>query len=171
MVEAAAISTGEPPITAIRAALEDVVDPEIPVLSIAEIGILREVRLGEDGAVEVVITPTYSGCPAMNMVALEIELALARAGVGRHRIVTRQSPAWTTDWLSAAAREKLRAYGIAPPVSPSSSKRSLFSSDKVACPKCGSGVTERVSEFGSTSCKALYRCVTCREPFDYFKCI
>lgn len=155
----------------VRAALEGVVDPEIPVLTIAEMGILREVTIADDGVVDVVITPTYSGCPAMNVIALDIEFALARAGVERHRIVTRSSPAWTTDLISQQAREKLRNYGIAPPVRQSSSKRSLFAVDLVACPKCGSESTERVSEFGSTSCKALYRCTSCREPFDYFKCI
>lgn len=171
MVAAVKQDQREHRISIVHAALESVVDPEIPVLSIAEIGMLREVRVADDGAVEVVITPTYSGCPAMNVIALEIELVLARANVPNHRIVMRNMPAWTTDWISVEARRKLREYGIAPPATPSSSKRSLFAADAVICPKCGSAQTERVSEFGSTSCKAHYRCKACLEPFDYFKCI
>jgi ring-1,2-phenylacetyl-CoA epoxidase subunit PaaD len=145
-----------------------VVDPEIPVLTIADLGVLRDVAL-RDGQVEVAITPTYSGCPAMNMIALEIELALERAGFHRPRIRTVLSPAWTTDWMSEEGRRKLRDYGIAPPLA-SSSRRALFGEQKVACPQCGSDDTELLSEFGSTSCKALWRCKACREPFDYFKC-
>jgi ring-1,2-phenylacetyl-CoA epoxidase subunit PaaD len=145
-----------------------VVDPEIPVLTIADLGVLRDVAL-RDGQVEVAITPTYSGCPAMNMIALEIELALERAGFHRPRIRTVLSPAWTTDWMSEEGRRKLRDYGIAPPLA-SSSRRALFGEQKVVCPQCGSDDTELLSEFGSTSCKALWRCKACREPFDYFKC-
>ena len=145
-----------------------VVDPEIPVLTIADLGVLREVTVSEDG-VEVEITPTYSGCPAMNMIALEIELALEREGFSRPKIRTVLSPAWTTDWMSEDGRRKLREYGIAPPQA-SSSRRALFGEQQVACPQCGSDNTELLSEFGSTSCKALWRCKSCREPFDYFKC-
>src|SRR3984885_9406443 len=145
-----------------------VVDPEIPVLTIADLGVLREVAVS-DGHVEVAITPTYSGCPAMNMIALEIELALERAGFARPKIRTVLSPAWTTDWMSEDGRRKLREYGIAPPQA-SSSRRALFGEQRVTCPQCGSGDTEVLSEFGSTSCKALWRCKACREPFDYFKC-
>jgi ring-1,2-phenylacetyl-CoA epoxidase subunit PaaD len=145
-----------------------VVDPEIPVLTIADLGVLREVTL-RDGRVEVAITPTYSGCPAMNMIALEIELALEREGFRRPKIRTVLSPAWTTDWMSEDGRRKLKAYGIAPPVG-TSSRRALFGVQTVACPQCGSDDTELLSEFGSTSCKALWRCKSCREPFDYFKC-
>lgn len=145
-----------------------VVDPEIPVLTIADLGVLRGVVLDGD-RVEVAITPTYSGCPAMNMIALEIELALERAGFRRPKVRTVLSPAWTTDWMSEEGRRKLRAYGIAPPQA-SSSRRVLFGEQAVACPQCGSGETELLSEFGSTSCKALWRCKACREPFDYFKC-
>ena len=145
-----------------------VVDPEIPVLTIADLGVLREVTVTQDG-VEVAITPTYSGCPAMNMIALEIELALERAGFAKPRICTVLSPPWTTDWMSEDGRRKLREYGIAPPM-PASSRRALFGAQEVACPQCGSGDTELLSEFGSTSCKALWRCKACREPFDYFKC-
>jgi len=149
-------------------AAASVVDPEIPVLTIADLGVLREVLLDGDH-VEVAITPTYSGCPAMNMIALEIELALERAGFSRPKIRTVLSPAWTTDWMSEEGRQKLRAYGIAPPQA-SSSRRALFGEQAVACPQCGSENTELLSEFGSTSCKALWRCKSCREPFDYFKC-
>jgi ring-1,2-phenylacetyl-CoA epoxidase subunit PaaD len=145
-----------------------VVDPEIPVLTIADLGVLREVSLTGD-QVEVTITPTYSGCPAMNMIALEIELALERAGFRHPKICTVLSPAWTTDWMSEEGRRKLRDYGIAPPEA-TSSRRALFGAQRVACPQCGSDDTELLSEFGSTSCKALWRCKACREPFDYFKC-
>ncbi|MGH6741234.1 MAG: 1,2-phenylacetyl-CoA epoxidase subunit PaaD [Bradyrhizobium sp.] len=145
-----------------------VVDPEIPVLTIADLGVLREVTVSEEG-VEVAITPTYSGCPAMNMIALEIEIALEREGFARTKIRTVLSPAWTTDWMSEDGRRKLREYGIAPP-QPASSRRALFGVQEVACPQCGSDNTELLSEFGSTSCKALWRCKSCREPFDYFKC-
>jgi ring-1,2-phenylacetyl-CoA epoxidase subunit PaaD len=145
-----------------------VVDPEIPVLTIADLGVLREVTI-EDGRVEVTITPTYSGCPAMNMITLEIELALEREGFRNATVRTVLSPAWTTDWLSEDGRRKLRDYGIAPPQA-TGSRRGLFGVEHVMCPQCGSSDTELLSEFGSTACKALWRCKTCQEPFDYFKC-
>jgi ring-1,2-phenylacetyl-CoA epoxidase subunit PaaD len=145
-----------------------VVDPEIPVLTIADLGVLRDIAVS-DGHVEVSITPTYSGCPAMNMIALEIELALEREGIRQPKIHTVLSPAWTTDWMSDDGRRKLREYGIAPPIA-GSGRRALFGKQRVACPQCGSADTEVLSEFGSTSCKALWRCKSCREPFDYFKC-
>jgi ring-1,2-phenylacetyl-CoA epoxidase subunit PaaD len=145
-----------------------VVDPEIPVLTIADLGVLRSVDVN-DGCVEVAITPTYSGCPAMNMITLEIELALEREGIRPSRVHTVLSPAWTTDWMSADGRRKLKEYGIAPPQA-GSGRRALFGVEQVACPQCGSIDTEVLSEFGSTSCKALWRCRACREPFDYFKC-
>jgi ring-1,2-phenylacetyl-CoA epoxidase subunit PaaD len=150
------------------AAAAQIVDPEIPVLSIVDLGVLREVRVAGD-TVEVVITPTYSGCPAMRMIELDIETALRAAGIDKLRISTVLSPAWTTDWLSDAGRRKLAQYGIAPPHG-AATRRALFAADAVACPRCGSGETERLAEFGSTSCKALYRCRACAEPFDYFKC-
>jgi ring-1,2-phenylacetyl-CoA epoxidase subunit PaaD len=150
------------------AAASEVLDPEIPVLTIADLGVLRDVSI-VDGQVEVAITPTYSGCPAMNMIALEIELALARKGIQNSRVKTVLSPAWTTDWMSDDGRRKLKDYGVAPPQS-GSGRRALFGEQQVACPQCGSTETEVLSEFGSTSCKALWRCMTCREPFDYFKC-
>ena len=149
-------------------AVASVVDPEIPVLTIADLGVLRDVAVS-DGHVEVAITPTYSGCPAMNMIALEIEIALEREGIHRPSIRTVLSPAWTTDWMSEDGRRKLLEYGIAPPQA-ASSRRALFGEQQVRCPQCGSQNTELLSEFGSTSCKALWRCKSCREPFDYFKC-
>lgn len=143
-------------------------DPEIPVLTIADLGVLRDVAVTEEG-VEVAITPTYSGCPAMATIALDIETALHRAGFARCAVRTVLSPAWTTDWMSEAGRRKLRDYGIAPP-RPGAGRAALFGSEVVVCPLCGSDDTERLAEFGSTSCKALWRCRACREPFDYFKC-
>ena len=150
-------------------AAAEVVDPEVPVLTISDLGVLRDVRLTEDGSVEVDITPTYTGCPAMAMFTMDIETALHKAGFDTVRINTVLSPAWTTDWLSESGREKLRAYGIAPPAG-KASRRALFGDDDVACPRCGSFDTLKVSEFGSTACKALWRCRSCSEPFDYFKC-
>nr|WP_269109091.1 1,2-phenylacetyl-CoA epoxidase subunit PaaD [Acetobacter senegalensis] len=154
--------------TRVLHALDDVTDPEIPVLTIADLGILRDVRV-HNGVVDVTITPTYSGCPAMNMIALDIETALARAGIENFHVNTTLSPAWTTAWLSEVGRQKLLAYGIAPPQE-GSGRGSLFGTVEVACPQCGSTDTSRLAEFGSTSCKALWRCNTCREPFDYFRC-
>jgi ring-1,2-phenylacetyl-CoA epoxidase subunit PaaD len=152
-----------------RAALAAVVDPEIPVLTIVDLGILRDVRI-EGDEVEAVITPTYSGCPAMNMIAVEADLALERAGFSHRRITLSLSPAWTTDWMSPEGREKLHAYGIAPPAQ-SASRSALFGDAAPTCPRCASRDVERISEFGSTACKALWRCKACREPFDHFKCI
>ena len=151
--------------------LEEVKDPEIPVLSVVDLGIARDVRV-RDGEVEVVITPTYSGCPAMDAITRDIAHALAEAGLTDARVTTQLAPAWTTDWLSEAGREKLAAYGIAPPAHASHDKRALLGEARViACPRCRSLHTERLSEFGSTACKALYRCLDCLEPFDYFKCV
>jgi ring-1,2-phenylacetyl-CoA epoxidase subunit PaaD len=157
------------PLARANAALDTVADPELPFLTLRDMGILRDVRLASD-ALEVVITPTYSGCPAMDVIALDIRTALTKAGFENVRIKQILSPAWTTDWLSATARDKLRANGIAPPER-AQGKRALFAKAHVACPICGSEATERVSEFGSTPCKAHYRCLICREPFQYFKCI
>lgn len=156
------------PLDRARAALAEVCDPEIPVLSIADLGVLRDVRV-EGEQIEVDITPTYSGCPAMSTITLDIELALARAGFKSTKVRTVLSPAWTTDWMSQEGRAKLLAYGIAPPAG-RSGRRALFGQDDVACPRCAARDTERLAEFGSTSCKALWRCRACREPFDYFKC-
>lgn len=149
-------------------AAASVVDPEIPALTIADLGVLRDVVVSDDG-VEVAITPTYTGCPAMQMITLDIEMALERAGIPGARVKTVLSPAWTTDWLSEEGRAKLAASGIVPPVH-AASRRALFAEEQVACPRCGSGETERLAEFGSTACKSLYRCRACREPFEVFKC-
>lgn len=137
--------------------VSEVVDPEIPVLTIADLGVLREV-VADDRGVEVVITPTYSGCPAMRVIEEEIRAALAAAGIAPVTVRTVLEPAWTTDWMSAAGRAKLLEYGIVPPPT-----------GAVACPRCG-GAGEMISAFGSTSCKGLWRCLACREPFDVFKC-
>jgi ring-1,2-phenylacetyl-CoA epoxidase subunit PaaD len=153
-----------------RAAVEQVCDPEIPVLTIADLGVLRTIETVADGAIEVTITPTYSGCPAMDVIGFEVRAALMKAGIDNARVRQVLSPAWTTDWMSEAGKAKLRAYGIAPPAA-RASRRALFGEESVACPHCGSQHTEKISEFGSTACKALWRCTTCREPFDYFKCI
>ncbi|WP_138379201.1 1,2-phenylacetyl-CoA epoxidase subunit PaaD [Luteithermobacter gelatinilyticus] len=156
----------------IWALLEEVKDPEIPVLSIVDLGIAREVSFEDDGTLVVTITPTYSGCPAMYMLEEEIRATLNNHGLKNHRIKTVLAPAWTTDWMTESGREKLRQFGIAPPEKSTSNKKVLFGGQKeVDCPHCGSNHTEQISEFGSTACKALYRCLDCKEPFDYFKCI
>lgn len=152
-----------------RRVLEQVADPEIPVLSIADLGILRDVTW-KDGKLQVVITPTYSGCPAMQTIEQDIAAALEENDCGPAEIITRLSPAWTTDWLSAAGREKLLRYGIAPPAG-AAGREGMRTVAVVACPRCRSTTAERISEYGSTPCKALYRCRDCREPFDYFKCL
>ena len=169
------------------ALLDQVADPEIPVVSLRELGILRDVRLGEAG-VEVVITPTYSGCPAMSQMADDVAAKLAEHGIAG-KVVTQLAPAWTTDWITPAARDKLRAYGIAPPHSVQATHAAQCAggaqnaraqvlqflpgaaraTPAVACPQCGSTHTVESSRFGSTACKALYKCLSCQEPFDYFK--
>lgn len=141
--------------------LDAVPDPEIPVISVVDLGVIRDVTVAGD-AVKVTITPTYSGCPAMAVIAMDIETALAAKGVDDLTIVTRIAPPWTTDWLSEKGRAKLEDYGIAPPRAAGGPER---------CPRCRSASVERVSQFGSTPCKAQWRCRDCLEPFDYFKCI
>ena len=157
--------------------LEEVCDPEIPVLSIIDLGIVREIRinaLAEDGVekIEILITPTYSGCPAMDAISMDIRLKLAEHGYKNFMVTTVLSPAWTTDWMTSAGREKLRAFGIAPPrLHKSSASNNLFAGpENIQCPQCKSYDTSLVSYFGSTACKALYQCRQCLEPFDYFKC-
>ena len=158
---------------AVHAALDQLCDPEIPVVSLREMGILRDVYMSDTG-VEVVITPTYSGCPAMEQIHDDILQSLLQLGV-QGQVKTQLAPAWTTDWMSDSAKEKLRAYGIAPPncQSTSTSQVVLFTrrlqDDVVACPLCGSTNTTITSAFGSTACKALCKCLNCQEPFDYFK--
>lgn len=191
----------------IWALLETVPDPEVPVLSVVDLGVVRAVsveassplsltlgegassplsltleegasslrdrkqsNLSEDSEVRITITPTYSGCPAMDMISMGIRMALLEAGYKKVTIVQQLSPAWTTDWMSEAGKRKLKEYGIAPPLS-NQIVDELFGEDhKIQCPQCDSMNTELVSQFGSTSCKALYRCLDCKEPFDYFKC-
>lgn len=161
--------------------LADVPDPEIPVISVVDLGIVRDVVVA-DAAVSVTITPTYSGCPAMQVIETAVQEALRGHGVARVNVITQLSPAWTTDWMSDAAKVKLKDYGIAPPaqqvVDISGLRGGLAAAvsrranvlPTVACPHCGSTHTELTSQFGSTPCKALYKCLDCREPFDYFKC-
>lgn len=162
--------------------LAEIPDPEIPAISIVDLGIVREVRWIEDQRGErlvVTITPTYSGCPATEVIAGSIRDALAEQGVSEVVLETRLSPPWTTDWLKPEAKAKLRGYGIAPPVGLASNEQAIDASrifrrreplPIVACPQCGSTDTEVISQYGSTPCKAQYRCTCCREPFDYFKC-
>jgi len=147
-----------------------VLDPEVPAVTVADLGILRSIEMTGDQRVTVKVTPTYSGCPAVLAIEKAIAAALTDAGF-QPSIERVLSPAWTTEWITDAGREKLRRYGIAPPVAASKSVRSLFGNTVVACPRCESSSTTRVSEFGSTACKALYKCDDCHEPFDYFKCI
>ncbi len=156
--------------------LESIPDPEIPVVSIRELGILREVN-ERDGVLEIVITPTYSGCPAMGQIEDDVRAALLANGI-EARVVTRLAPAWTTDWITPEARQKLRAFGIAPPhttVGPAADNVVRFARHtaqarmEVACPRCGSVNTTETSHFSSTACKALYKCLDCLEPFDHFK--
>lgn len=145
--------------------LQQVTDPEIPVLTIHDLGILRNVEVNDNGQVEVFITPTYNGCPAMDMISMNIRLALAEHGVNNVKITSILSPAWTTDWMSEEGKQKLKEYGIAAP-----DQCFVIAADGVECPHCNSTNTRLISEFGSTACKALYQCNECKEPFDYFKC-
>ena len=178
--------------------LAEVADPEIPVISVVDLGIVRGVAVADDGAgavtATVTITPTYSGCPAMQVIADAVTDALRERGIERVELRTQLSPAWTTDWMSEEGKAKLKGYGIAPPAqqvidisglrrNPSGEagkpgggdlaagvRRGAIAQPKVVCPNCGSSHTENTSQFGSTPCKALYKCLDCREPFDYFKC-
>lgn len=151
--------------------LEQVYDPEIPVLSVVDLGVVRDIATSDDSIV-VTITPTYSGCPAMHTMEMDIRLKLLSEGYKNVQVKSILSPSWTTDWLSENGKKKLEAYGIAPPVEPTGNVMQLFGKDvTVRCPLCKSEHTELVSQFGSTSCKAMYRCLDCKEPFDYFKCL
>ncbi|WP_041290115.1 1,2-phenylacetyl-CoA epoxidase subunit PaaD [Kribbella flavida] len=154
---------------AIWAAVGEVADPEVPVLTIADLGVLREVR-HEGDQVVVTITPTYSGCPAMDLIRHEVELTLNHLGVDG-RVETVLSPAWTTDWMSEAGKAKLTEYGIAPPTGTRAMGGPVAVSLTIRCPLCGSPDTTELSRFGSTACKSLWRCTACREPFDHFKTI
>ena len=148
--------------------MEDIYDPEIPVLSIIDLGIIRDVQIDNDN-IEVFITPTYSGCPAMDVISLNIRMSLLQNEFTNIKITQQLSPAWTTDWMTPQGKEKLKAYGIAPPVEKSFDQKYLEEL-KVECPLCHSKNTKVISQFGSTACKALYQCNDCLEPFDYFKC-
>jgi len=159
------------------AALREVMDPEVPVLSLVDLGVVRAVHLRAD-AIEIVLTPTYSGCPATEVIAEQAQAAVAVLGLGPVRVTQQLAPAWTTDWITDTGREALRRYGIAPPgrcgdeASPASSPASSpvrLMAHRVPCPRCESTQVERLSAFGSTACKALYRCLACREPFEHFK--
>lgn len=159
-----------------RAALDAVTDPEIPIVTIAELGILRDVQIDATGTLVATITPTYSGCPAMDQIADDANRALQAADVGAYRVRSVLSPAWTTDWVTPDGHRKLRDFGIAPPahvvtVGDARPIRLMrpAQGEHIACPQCGSHDTVLISAFGSTACKALYRCRACREPFDYFK--
>jgi len=153
------------------ALLEDVADPEIPVLSVVDLGVVRDIKKVEGDGYEVTITPTYSGCPAMKMIESGIKGQLETNGYAPVRVKTVLSPAWTTDWLTEKGRKNLKEYGIAPPQKGTVDKSALFSETRsVECPQCGSHNTKMLSQFGSTACKALHQCLDCKEPFDYFKC-
>jgi ring-1,2-phenylacetyl-CoA epoxidase subunit PaaD len=152
-----------------RSAAGSVLDPEVPVLTISDLGVLRDVSLADDGTVTVTVTPTYSGCPAMDVIRQDVETAVRGAGFDRVVVRTVLLPAWTTDWMTETGRRALHDYGIAPPsrCTPSSGPVALALS--VRCPQCGSADTRETSRFGSTACKSLWVCGACREPFDHFK--
>ena len=158
--------------------LHEVKDPEVPVLSVMDLGIVRDVKItsaAEDGrgktSIKITITPTYSGCPAMDVISMDIRLKLMEKGYRDVIIEQQLSPAWTTDWMSEEGKQKLKNYGIAPP-NPKQQfcTSNMFREEAVQCPRCQSHHTELISQFGSTACKSLYRCIDCKEPFDYFKC-
>jgi ring-1,2-phenylacetyl-CoA epoxidase subunit PaaD len=152
--------------------LREVPDPEVPVLSVIDLGIIRTLRVIHPGrSVEITVTPTYSGCPAMDVISINIRMALLQHGYTDVRIKTVLSPAWTTDWMSEGGKQKLKVYGIAPPGKTNNNGSILFGeTDTIQCPQCRSYHTIMISEFGSTACKSLYKCNDCGEPFDYFKC-
>ena len=155
----------------IKKVISDIPDPEIPVISIKELGVLRNIFYQED-SLKVVITPTYSGCPAMDRFQKDIVEKLELLKVKSYEIKMQFDPAWTTDWITEEAKEKLRDYGIAPPVHKTKDKNILLGNkQRVECPRCKTKETELVSQFGSTACKAMYRCISCLEPFEYFKCL
>lgn len=177
MSVAAVAPARSPRVQAAWDVLATVLDPEVPAVSVCDLGIVREVvEAGEGEGLEIVLTPTYSGCPATEAIEADVRAALAAAGLGPARVTLRRAPAWTTDWISAEGRRKLAAYGIAPPahLEPGAAVPIRFfggrsGAARLACPRCGSLQTERLSAFGSTACKALYRCTACREPFEHFK--
>lgn len=150
--------------------LEEVKDPEVPVLSVVDLGIVRNVQTAEN-IIIITITPTYSGCPAMDAISMDIRLKLLENGFRKVQIQQQLSPAWTTDWMTESGKQKLKAYGIAPPLPKQQfCSEALFADEAVQCPRCHTYHTELISRFGSTACKSLYRCLECKEAFDYFKC-
>ena len=152
--------------------LSEIPDPEIPVISIIELGVIRDISIIDNTSISLKITPTYSGCPAMKQIEDDVRKKLTENGFTNITIITIYSPPWTTDWINAEAKEKLRKYGIAPPENTTEDKSWLTGKIKsIACPRCKSQNTKLISQFGSTACKALYQCSECLEPFDYFKCI
>ena len=165
MIDVSKIKTG-----AAWKILEEVYDPEVPVLTVLDLGVVRNITTDNE-AITVIITPTYTGCPAMDMIAMNIKMALQQHGFTDVNIKTQLSPAWTTEWMSEAGKQKLKAYGIAPPklMRAITSLRN-FEEETVNCPRCNSSNTVLISQYGSTACKALYKCEDCKEPFDYFKC-
>ncbi len=162
----------DPRVARAWAVLGTVMDPEVPVLSVVDLGIVRAVR-ARAGHLAIDLTPTYTGCPATAAIRIDVETAIEAAGLGRPKIALVNAPAWTSDWIGPAAREKLRAYGIAPPDGKAAGLHAaMFApAPALACPRCNSADTRKTSEFGSTACKALYACNACAEPFEYFKCI
>ncbi len=156
--------------------LAEVLDPEVPALSVRDLGLVRDVLVEDGGMLTVVITPTYSGCPATELIERQVLEAVEQAGLGPARVEMRRAPAWSSDWISEDGRRKLREYGIAPPQHLAQDEapvrflnRAVFAEPAIACPHCASSQTTRISAFGSTACKALYRCLSCMEPFEYFK--
>lgn len=150
--------------------MEQVLDPEVPVLSVVDLGIIRSISLLDD-AYQIRITPTYTGCPAMGIISLHIHETLQKHDIYHYKIITQLSPAWTTDWMSDSGKKKLKEYGIAPPMVQSRLDKMLFHTDaQPNCPRCDAPQTKLISDFGSTACKSLYQCELCKEPFDYFKC-
>jgi ring-1,2-phenylacetyl-CoA epoxidase subunit PaaD len=171
-VRAASVARPMPKDPAARRAWEvaaTVTDPEIPVLTIEDLGVLRSVEVGDDGAVRVQLTPTYSGCPALDAMRDDVLLALTHAGYADVRVDLVLAPAWTTDWMSEAGKDKLREFGIAPPAPRTPGRVPLALT--LRCPQCGSPDTRELSRFGSTACKSLWVCTSCREPFDHFKAL
>lgn len=154
----------------IWAVLEEVKDPEVPVLSVIDLGIIRSVKTSGD-KIDIIITSTYSGCPAMDVINMDIRLKLIEKGYRNVSIQQQLSPAWTTDWMTEEGKQKLKAFGIAPP-NPRQQfcKEEMFQQEAVQCPACNSYHTELISQFGSTACKSMYQCLDCKEPFDHFKC-
>lgn len=152
--------------------LSEISDPEIPVLSVVDLGILRGYEYDVDSNTVIVkITPTYSGCPAMDLISMQIRMALLSRGVQHVQVDMVLSPAWTTDWITEEGKKKMKDYGIAPPQRRTTDKDlSLFEMDEVPCPRCGSAATALINQFGATSCKSMYRCLDCKEPFEHFKC-